>query len=189
MARRQPRVGVRLSVEDAEQAIKALKSFGIEGQQALEKIERASRKARPELKAVDTAAKEMRGTFDELADRAGVLGRVLNKLGPAGTAAAVGMGASLAVAYKFVQIAPELNELQGRLVALQTGFNNLAQRDSRDGVQLITDLGVAAHGTLSQIELLTVANTALNANVRLLSDNLPEVARQVREVSTAWCAT
>lgn len=81
---------IRFSVEDMEKVRAALKGMGADGASALTAIDRASRGASPQLKAVDVAAKEVRETFNQWADRIPVVGSALQALGPIGTAVAAG---------------------------------------------------------------------------------------------------
>lgn len=84
---------IRFSVEDMEKVRAALKTMGTDGAAALRAIERQSRDATPAMKAVDTAARDIRAEFDRWADRIPVVGGMLKGLGPAGTAAAAGIAA------------------------------------------------------------------------------------------------
>ncbi|CTQ53539.1 hypothetical protein LP7551_02063 [Roseibium album] len=93
MAARTPQVGVRLAVLDGKVVERELKKFGREGETALNRIQKASRPASRGLKTVDRAASEVRKSASALSGRLGPLGSVMSSIGPAGAAAAIGLGA------------------------------------------------------------------------------------------------
>lgn len=84
---------VRFSVEDMAKAKADLQQFGGSGAAAIKAIDQASMKATPSLKALDSAAGEVRSQFSRFADQIPIVGGALKALGPAGTAAAAGIGA------------------------------------------------------------------------------------------------
>lgn len=83
---------VRFSVADMEKTKADLQQFGASGAAAIRGIDQASMKATPSLKALDHAAGEVRSQFDQFANQIPVVGGALKALGPAGTAAAAGIG-------------------------------------------------------------------------------------------------
>ncbi|MCV0426202.1 MAG: hypothetical protein K5905_12065 [Roseibium sp.] len=93
MTTRTPQVGVRLAVLDGKIVERELKKFGREGEQALSRIQRSSRPARKSLKAVDAAVSELSSSAVNLSSNLGAAGAGLRAMGPAGVAAAVGIGA------------------------------------------------------------------------------------------------
>lgn len=84
---------LRLATKDGEVVKRALMTLGKEGEDALKRIERAGAPASRGIAAVDAAAKEARSSIEGLASRAGAGERVLRTFGPAGLAAAAGLGA------------------------------------------------------------------------------------------------
>lgn len=93
MPRRDQEVTLRLSVEEKAVIRKALQEIGEDGERMAKAIDRSTRNANRALKTLDGAANEAKDSIGDLADRAGPLGRVVKSLGPAGLAAAAGIGA------------------------------------------------------------------------------------------------
>ncbi|EFO33897.1 conserved hypothetical protein [Roseibium sp. TrichSKD4] len=94
MARnKMPQVGIRLAAVDGKVVQRELRKFGQEGQEALKRIEKASKPARRSLKAVDAAVSDLKGRSEGLSSNLGAVGAGLKAMGPAGAAAAIGIGA------------------------------------------------------------------------------------------------
>ncbi|SDT97133.1 hypothetical protein [Stappia sp. ES.058] len=93
MSAKRNQVGIRLVALNGKAVERELKKFGAEGQSALDRIQKASKPARAGLKAVDSGVGELKTRMTGLANSAGPVGTALMALGPAGTAAAVGIGA------------------------------------------------------------------------------------------------
>nr|WP_282449523.1 phage tail tape measure protein [Roseibium sp. CAU 1639] len=70
-----------------------LRKFGKEGEDALQRIQKASKPAARGLKALDATVGEMKSSAARLSARVGPLGSALSALGPVGLAASVGIGA------------------------------------------------------------------------------------------------
>jgi hypothetical protein len=120
---------IRLSAKGMDQVRSALKGMGGDGAQALRQIDTASQKATPGLKAVDTAARDLRSSFDAMAGRVPVIGGALQAMGPAGlavgaglAAAAAGMGALAAASRKAVE---EIGALKDSADNLQLSVEDL----------------------------------------------------------------
>ena len=90
---RRPEISVRMSVQDHETVKRALVGLGRDGQAALKKIETTSQPASRGLLVLNAAAREGRSEMEHLGRRGGVVSRVLGSMGPAGIAAAAGVGA------------------------------------------------------------------------------------------------
>ena len=86
-------VSVRLAVVDVNRVKAELRAVGDEGARSLDRIARASAPASGALKAVDAAARSLRGGVENFAGRAGAAGAALSSLGPAGLVAAAGVAA------------------------------------------------------------------------------------------------
>jgi hypothetical protein len=93
MAPRSSNFSIRLSVRDAEIAARALRKFGGDGDKALGKIEKAARRNSEGFKKLDRSRRELQAGMQGLTRSIGPLGGALSALGPAGIAAAVGLGA------------------------------------------------------------------------------------------------
>ncbi len=93
MPRRDQEVSLRLSVKEKEVIKKALREIGEDGERMAKAIDRSTKKSNQGLRAMDNTVNEVQDGVDDLADRAGPLGRIVKTLGPAGLAAAAGIGA------------------------------------------------------------------------------------------------
>ena len=89
-------LAIRLSVTDGGKVKAALKDVGETGQKSLKQIEAASAPASKGLVALNGVTSTLRGQIDQLAGSAGGLGSALSAMGPAGLAAAAGLGAAAA---------------------------------------------------------------------------------------------
>ena len=113
---------LRLATKDGEVVKRALMTLGKEGEDALKRIERAGAPASRGIAAVDAAAKEARQSIEGLASRAGAGGNALRAFGPAGLAAAaglgaivIGLGAVMAKAHEAVDYFDDLQDAAQRL--------------------------------------------------------------------------
>ncbi|WP_127142837.1 phage tail tape measure C-terminal domain-containing protein [Pelagibacterium montanilacus] len=132
MSNNRKNVGIRLSVEDREIAVRALQQFGREGKGALESIEKAGRPASDALRAVNSGAGAAQDGLRQLSGEAGGLGRLLSRGGLLGLGLA-GLVGGLAMATRHVvQLANELGELNAD--ATRAGL----------GVEAYQELGWAA---------------------------------------------
>lgn len=102
---------VRLGVRDADRAVKELEAFGARGSRAVQSIETATRPASRGLLAVSAAAGEVRQSFGSLVSGAGRAGSVLGAIGPAGLAAAAGIGAATVAFRAFDRAVAEADAL------------------------------------------------------------------------------
>lgn len=91
-------IGVRFSAEGGAQVVGEAERIGRAGDEAMQKIKRASEPASAGLKAIDAAAGQAREAADRLADSAGGLGGVLTALGPAGFGVTAAVGGLIALA-------------------------------------------------------------------------------------------
>lgn len=88
------KVEIRLSARGGEAVRKELIALGPAGEKVAKRLERATKaQAAPGLNLLDRSAREARSSLSGLESRAGPAGRVLGALGPAGNAAAIGIGA------------------------------------------------------------------------------------------------
>ena len=129
-------VAVRLAVIDGGKVKAELAGMGDAGAKSLKRIEDAARPASVGLKLVDGAARDLRDAVPALNTSLGGVGGVLASLGPAGVAAAAGIGAlsaGLALLYRaagdaietfgtLTDQAAQLGIAFDRFQALQYGF-------------------------------------------------------------------
>ena len=175
-------LGIRLSVKDADVVRRALEGLGTEGQQSLRRIERASKPASGGLKAVNMAAREGQAALHGYAAQARPLGSVLSSIGPAGLAVGAGLGIAAGAATLLVG---DFAELAERAKVMRESFERMAQSRGSNPAQLMEEISEATRGTLDQIKSLTVANTALSSGIEPLYQNLGQIIRDTRAVSTA----
>jgi len=118
-------VAIRVSMQDGETVRRALQSLGADGEAALKRLERGGLPASAGLRAVDAAVKEVTGSVEHLAARAGAGTSVLRAFGPGGLAAAAGVGALViglgALMSKAREAAEEFDHLQDSADRLGTG--------------------------------------------------------------------
>jgi hypothetical protein len=86
-------LSIRLTLEEAGTVRRGLLQLGEDGQRALQRIEQASAPASRGLLALNAASRDLQGGLRSFAGRAGAIGSALEALGPAGLAAAAGLGA------------------------------------------------------------------------------------------------
>ncbi|MCH2393095.1 phage tail tape measure protein [Oceanibaculum sp.] len=129
MASQSRGVSIRLSIRDKEVVEKALKELGTEGQLALRKIARATEEPTRGLLALNTASSSARDGIAGLASRVGPAGAVLGALGPAGIAAAAGIGTVTLAFAGFLRAAREIAALDD--VAQTLGINVEALQELR----------------------------------------------------------
>jgi len=154
MATAEKSLAIRLSVTDGGKVKAALKDVGETGQKSLKQIEAASAPASKGLLALNGVTSTLRGQIDQLAGSAGGLGSALSAMGPAGLAAAAGLGAVVATVGVLYRAAGEAITRFGALTdqAAQLGVTF----DRFQGLQF----GFAAVGV--DADQLTRALTKLN---------------------------
>lgn len=145
-------VGVRLAVIDGGKVKAELRSVGQEGAAAMEKIRAATGPASTGLVALNTAAQGIGEQVGELAGNAGLLGRVLSTLGPAGAAAAVGVTALTAGLSKGLADYAEAEKITLRLNAVleATGYAAGLTGDQLD--QFADGMEAATMATAEQVK-------------------------------------
>ena len=183
MAETKRGVILRLSADGAEQVKAALRSLGKDGEEALRKLERSAKTVPPHLKLVNTASLEAQRGMQGLATRGGAATSVLAGLGPAGLAAAagigavvLGVGAALRVAREatreFDELAKRIRDLgldsdvfQGlSFAALEQGIGDDQLNDALRTFQIRS--GEAAIGTGELVEKLKILDPELLKNIQ-----------------------
>ncbi|MBG6148081.1 putative nucleic acid-binding Zn-ribbon protein [Labrenzia sp. EL_142] len=153
MRGRMPEVGIRLAAVDGKVVRRELRKFGAEGEEALRKIERASKPARRSLKAVDAAVDDLKTSASGLSGNLGAAGAGLRAMGPAGAAAAIGIG------------------------ALALGFTKIVT-SSRDAARSIAEIGDAARRAGIDVEAFQELQLVADRNrisVDALTDGIKEL--------------
>ena len=80
---------------DGAQVVREFDKMGAAGVKMGDRVKQGANAMSPALSAVDAAAGEARGAIEGMAGRAGPAGTVLRSLGPAGLAAAAGIGVAI----------------------------------------------------------------------------------------------
>lgn len=153
MTGRMPQVGIRLAAVDGKVVQRELRKFGAEGEQALRRIERASKPARRSLKAVDAAVDDLKVSAAGMSSNLGAAGAGLRAMGPAGAAAAIGIG------------------------ALALGFTKVVT-SSRDAARSIAEIGDAARRAGIDVEVFQELQLVADRNrisVDALTDGIKEL--------------
>ena len=175
-------VAIRLSVQDADVVRRALEQVGTKGSEAMRRIDKASRPASAGLKTLNAAAQEGQSALKGYTAQLGAAGNVLNQLGPAGIA----VGAGLAVASGAAAILlGDFSKLAERAGAMRGSFETMAGDQGINPATLMDEISQATRGTTSELKRLTLANTALSSGILPLIQNLPQIIKDVRSVSTA----
>lgn len=145
-------VGVRLAVIDGGKVKAELRSVGQEGAAAMEKIRAATGPASTGLVALNTAAQGIGEQVGGFAEQAGVLGRVLSTLGPAGTVAAAGVAVLAAGLSKGLADYAEAEKITLRLNAVleATGYAAGLTGDQLD--QFADGMEAATMATAEQVK-------------------------------------
>lgn len=117
-------LAIRLSVMDGGKVKAELKEIGESGEKSLKKIELAGQPASKSLLALNAAANDVKGMAVGLTSQIGPLGSAMAALGPAGLAAAAGLGAIAIVLKKSFDEAALAEQAQNRLqgVLKATGY-------------------------------------------------------------------
>lgn len=89
-------ITLRVALAGAPEVKAALASLGPAGAQALRQIDQAAKSPSATLRVLNAAGKEVTSGMEEMAGKAGTFGAVLTAVGPAGLAAAAGVGAVIA---------------------------------------------------------------------------------------------
>lgn len=193
---------LRVGVRDADTAIRELERFGSAGIAAGRSIVSASTPASRSLAALSSAAVEVRGRIDGLVSSTGSVGAVLGRLGPAGLAAAAGIGAAAVATRQFMSAVRDGDQLQkfaDRVGVSSAALQELRFAAERSGVEAGTlDRALqgltrrAAEAAKGQGELLGVAKEygltltdsagRVRSTVDLLGD-LSDVIRQTGDES------
>jgi len=186
-----PTAYIRISVRDADKAIAELQRIGGVSQSTLRVFERAGREPTAGTKALKAATDELRGSAEGLAGRAGVVGSALSAIGPAGLAAAVGIGAVAAAGGRFIQLADQARELDGRLKLAGTSIETIARlaSETRGGLESTAAaysriaLNAGSIGVTSKDVEATVR--ALNIAIRVSGANAQEASAATLQFAQA----
>lgn len=100
------------------------RALGESGERAMARLRRSVEPVNPALRAVNAGTGELRGQLEGLAVAGGPVGSVLRALGPAGLAAAAGLGAGTMALRSLVQAGEQAERRQLRLQSLlrATGY-------------------------------------------------------------------
>ncbi|PIW27482.1 MAG: phage tail tape measure protein [Rhodospirillales bacterium CG15_BIG_FIL_POST_REV_8_21_14_020_66_15] len=147
----------RVELEGGEATRRALMRLGDDGQKALARIERASAPASKGLLAVNAVSRQLQGHVQGFASRIGLVGSGLMALGPAGLAAAAGIGV-FAV---------------GLTAAMRAARNALAEIDALDDAASTTGFGV------ERLQELRYAAEQSGVSIQQLDDGLRRMTRRV----------
>jgi hypothetical protein len=134
-------ISIRLAVTDGGKVKAELVDIGASGQKALERIRDAAQPASRGLQALDAAGGALRGKMQEMAGSAGAFGTALRTLGPAGLAAAAGVGAiTAAIGFAIIKAREAidhfsaLNDQAARIGMSVEGFQSLTYAFGAIGV-------------------------------------------------------
>lgn len=166
---------IRLSAKGMEQTRAALKGMGADGAAALREIDKANRQVTPGLKAVDSAARDVRAEFERFADQVPVIGGSLKALGPAGIAAGAGLAALGGAAYAMWDAGQKAREA---LDALKTSADNIGT--SAETFQVLQAAALEAD---INVDKLTEAMGKLQLSAALASKGKGELAETLKKLN------
>lgn len=120
----QPKVSIRLDLENAEKVREYMKLLGADGESALKRIDKAARENTISYKALRAANDDLAGSMRSLAGQAGPLGNIISAIGPAGIAAAAGIGAFVAIQSQALRAFGEMERATLRFDAVLKATGN-----------------------------------------------------------------
>jgi hypothetical protein len=155
---------VRIGVEDAD-ARRKLEALGEAGDRSMKRVADAARQAEPGMQALARTTDGLAGAFTGLAGRLGPVGAGLSALGPAGLAAAAGLGGITLALGSAVRAATEFQTLGLRTEAIirsTGGAAGLTAQQIREMSQSIArdTLASTAGVEAAAAQLLTFRNVA-----------------------------
>lgn len=182
-----PQLVIRLSTQDAEKVKAALRATGTEGQRMASMLDRAGRQGDRGLRAVDRASRDLQSSFNNLAGRVPVLGNALTALGPAGLAAAAGIGAialamrsAMRIAREALAAFDEIGKAADRLALSTDTFQALQQAAAEESVPWERAAQALQRYTLVASEAASRRGSLYSA----LRDSNPELLRQIQLAET-----
>ena len=176
-------VSVRISVIDGDKVRKELTLTGEEGQKALQKISEATKPANDNLKLINGVVDEAKSKFEQFAEHAGAVGRVLMALGPVGTAVAVALGAMVAVIHETVGESEKFEQGQRRLAAILHATGESAGLTQKQ----LTDFSEEyAHATLHGTEEIQRAEAELLTFKSVQGDVFTDAIKLASDTADTW---
>ena len=171
-------VSIRLSVENQDTVLRALRQLGDEGKRAIEQIERATVPASRSLLALNAAGKEAKGALQDYAARLGPVGAVMEAMGPAGMAAAAGLAGMAAAGAGLLKIANDVSQLG----------DELDEMSSATGVSVehLSTLKYAADISGTSLEGLQTGFKALTKNALEAAEGMRSNSGQLTGDAKVW---
>lgn len=157
----------RYGQEGLEDLQRKLMEMSAAAQDAAKKIGDGGRSSTSAMKALDQGVKEAKGAVEDLASRAGPLGNVLMRLGPAGMAAAAAIAATGGSVVKAVTAAAEAERAMVKIEAVLHASGGAAGKTAREIDELTKSL---ARQTLATEEGAKQAATQLLAFDKVAGD-------------------
>ena len=176
-------VSIRISVVDGDKTRQELTLTGEQGQKALQMINEATKPANDNIKLINSTVEEAKNQFGDFAEHSGALGRVLTDLGPAGLAAAAGIGAIALVIRSAVDAAEEFNQAQRKLDAVLAATGQSAGQ-SKDQLTALAE--GYAHTTLYTSEQVQQSEAILLTYKKIHSDVFDQALQATLDVSTLF---
>ena len=176
-------LAIRISVVDGDKVRQELTLTGEQGQKALQKIEEATKPASEELKVLDAASGELFGKLEQLGGSAGNLGGFLSRLGPAGIAAAAGVGALLLVVKSSIDEAEKYNQAQRKLEAVLQATGESAGQ-SREQLTALAE--TYAHTTTYTAEQVEQSEAILLTYKKIHSDVFDQALQATLDISSLF---
>ena len=171
-------LSIRLSVENQDTVVRALRQLGEEGEKALKQIERSTAPASRGLLALNAAGKEAKGALQDYAARLGPVGSVMEALGPAGMAAAAGIAGIGIAGAGILKLAGDVSKLG----------DELDEMSSATGVSVenLSTLKYAADISGSSLDGLKVGLKALSKNALEAFEGMQKGSAELSGDAKVW---
>lgn len=178
---------VRLGLDGKGEIPNELEQIGEDGKKMSKALERAGQKSNRALKAVDKAASEAGDAMDDLANEAGFLAGPLKALGPAGTAAAAGIGAivlgltaATSIGKSAVDTFSEIGMAADRMNVSVETFQALTAEAEQQGIS-VSSLETGMRALTERTSQITQEQGELFAR---LKDTNPELLKQLEALDS-----
>jgi hypothetical protein len=192
MANKSTGVEVRFSVKDFEQVVAALRAGGDEGERFARRLEMAGRTGTRGLTAIDAAAAGVRDRARALSGELGVVGQVLQSIGPWGVAAGAGIAVAI-IAFR------QLVEFADRFAAKAQKIRDVSEatQNTTDTVQALREAGQDVSITADKVDAfigrfstgITELRRGEGELLKVINSVDPALAVQLartRDMASAW---
>ncbi len=185
-------LAIRLSVMDGGKVKAELREIGESGEKSLQRIELAGKPASKGLLALNAAANDVKAGAIGLSSQIGPMGSALAALGPAGLAAAAGIGAIAIVLKKSFDEAAAAEQAQNRLqgVLKATGYasgltgQEIADMAEEMEVSTLTTAEAVKEASAVMATFRSVSGDTFKQSIHLAQDMAAVFGQDLRSSAT-----